>query len=517
MSSGISPRDLGLPDKYQSWRKGQWEAIEQTSVTEKKFVANNGPTGFGKSVYYRAASILNGGRSMTLTANKTLQDQLVDDFPDLFDMRGRQNYSCVSGKSLSCAEGRILGCKDPSCRYLIDRQAFLDSNAASTNYSYYLSTKIHSDGCGKIDLLNCDEAHLIDKEICAAVEIHLEQTKYHFMYDVLGRPPEDATSVEEWKAWAASTIEPAKAYLKTIKENSGKHRWLVLTDSYISILTRIATMADDWLIDQSAYGKTIFAPLWPTAHTDKLLFNGAERVILVSATLVPKTLALLNIAADDCLFLSQPYTFDSNRCPVYLFGPCFVDFKTTPDNWVQVIARLDSIIDHRLDRKGIIHPTSYDRQAFILSQSRHAHLMIAPTKASELPAALKEFRESPAPRILISPSITTGYDFPGSQAEYQILMKVPFIDTRPPIMKARSKADPEYVPYLVAQTLVQTCGRIMRGPEDLGETFILDRHANRFLGSVQRGGYPHLVPDWFHKQLRWPSTHPNPPPPLYRA
>jgi Rad3-related DNA helicase len=169
---------------------------------------------------------------------------------------------------------------------------------------------------------------------------------------------------------------------------------------------------------------------------------------------------------------------------------------------------MDTIIRQRLDRKGIIHTTSYDRQNQIYNRSEHKDIIIAP-RPNELRSALEEFKAAEAPRILMSPAVTTGYDFPGSMCEYQILLKVPFIDQRSPVMSARAEADPEYLPYLTAQTFVQTCGRAMRSPEDQSENFVLDAHANWFLKK-----HRDLFPPWFMRQVRYPNGLPSPPPPL---
>ncbi len=91
-------------------------------------------------------------------------------------------------------------------------------------------------------------------------------------------------------------------------------------------------------------------------------------------------------------------------------------------------------------------------------------------------------------------------------------MKVPFIDARSPVMKARHEADPEYLSYLTAQTLTQEIGRIMRATDDLGETIILDAHANWFLKKHRS-----LFPSWFMRQVRYANEPPVPPPALSLA
>ena len=111
---------------------------------------------------------------------------------------------------------------------------------------------------------------------------------------------------------------------------------------------------------------------------------------------------------------------------------------------------------------------------------------------------------------LIGPSVTTGYDFPGTQCEYQILAKVPFPDSRSPILKARCEQDKLYADYLTMQTLVQTCGRAMRSKMDQCENFIVDDNIRWFMS---RNGNT-LAPKWFRRTYRILSKVPPPLPKL---
>lgn len=523
----ILPRDLGLPAKFKSWRPGQWASIETAVKTDCRFVLASQPTGAGKSLFGVACAKLNGGRAVYQTASKALQDQAISDFAEcgMVDMRGRQNYSCVKGmssdKDLTCTEGRILGCREGGCPYNADREAFLESSLGLTNYDYSFSSIIHSEGIGDVETLILDEGHETVQKLCSAVEVRLNHREYSYLYQALTSPPEPSANLAQWRTWAQYLLPRAQAYLKKLKEAENT-KWLRLADSFVMTLSRIAYVPEDWILDTSNPSETLISPLWPTDYAAKYLFQEVPRIIIMSATLVPKTASLLGIKQEESIFLSQDSSFNPSRCPVYLFGPCNVDYRMSAGQFSEVVGRMDMIISRRLDRKGIIHCTSYEYQSRILRESEHAHLMIAPTKASELKSALREFLTSPAPRILISPAVTTGYDFPMDACEYAILLKVPFIDSRSPVMAARQKEDPEYVPYLVAQTLVQTCGRHMRGNEDRAETFILDAHANRFLKgparrSGDRGGFRHLTPPWFMRQVKFPwdfNGLPNPPPPL---
>jgi len=515
ISTTITPSDLGLPAKFHTWRPGQWASIETGLETDKRFIALSTPTGGGKSVTCVSSAILEGKRAIYLTSSKGLQTQLSNDFREcgLIDMRGRQNYQCIKG-GISCAEGRILECRDAGCPYNASRNEFINSDLASTNYAYYLSSVIHSEGVGDCGMLILDEAHAAVQELCNAIEIRLDHNKSNYVYNQLDSRPPHGEKISAWRTWAKFLLPKAQKYLKDMKQ-SGPNKQLSQVDQFVLTVSRISNVSEDWILDESNDHETLISPLWPTAYASTYLFRDIPRIILASATLVPKTLSLLGIEEKDSVFLSQDHTFSPDRCPLYLFGACRVDYKMSSGQWQETVGRIDTIIGKRLDRKGIIHTTSYAYQDRIMKDSEHSDIMICPKSAREIQAAIEEFRDSPAPRILVSPSITTGYDFAYSECEYQILLKVPFIDSRSPVMKARSEADKEYLPYLVAQTLVQTCGRPMRAPDDRCENFLMDQHANWFLNKPEKGGYRHLVPGWFTRQIHWnPPGQPQPPPPL---
>src|SRR5271155_5176645 len=516
----ITPADLGLPPKFSSWRPGQWPAIEGGAMSEKQFVVHAAPTGVGKSCIAVAHAILTGGRSVYVTSTKGLQDQCSTDFSPcgMVDLRGRQNYRCSRGGS--CSDGRLMGCRDEGCEYICAREDFLKSKLTITNYSCYLSNVIHGEGMGDIDCLILDEAHEAIEELSSALEIRLNHTTNTGLYQSLNIPPPYRSPVDRWKYWATQSIVKIRAQVQSVKSSGGGDvKYLRALDAMAKNVTRMTTIDENtWVVDEMSHpGEVLFSPIWPTDYAEKILFRGIKHILLVSATIVPKTLELLGIPENDYTYISHTNVFDARRCPVYLWGATRIDSKSTDADYQQLVGRMDMLISRRLDRKGIIHPTSYDRQLMIAGMSDYADIMLTP-KGQGLVNALGNFKQGDPPMILNSPAVTTGYDFPGNQCEYQFLVKVPFIDTRSPIMSARCKADPEYSQYLTAQTLVQTCGRAMRGVSDQCENFLMDKPANCFFRKPEyarngknTGGYRHLSPPWFINQRVWPQAPPQPP------
>lgn len=514
----LTPYSLGLPPKFSSWRPGQLDTVFSIVGAEQLFIATVRPTGSGKSVDAVASGIMNGGRTVINTATKALAKQYTDDFSScgMMEMQGQNNFKCSQLPGKSCAEGRKRSCNAKAfdeCSYTNKRKEYLASNLAVTNYDYFLASNIYGDGNGQIDLLVLDEAHSAVQQLSDALTIRLKHTEYAYLYNVAGDPPINQP-IPEWRAWAKHALDAIREHvvLGRVSESD-----MPEIDRYKHTLTRLTQMEDSWITEENEREEeSQFSPLWPTAYAKKILFGNAKKVLLTSATLVPKILTLLDINpdnAEESLLLKSRYFFPSHRAPVYLYGQHRIDSKTTHAQWQVTLGLMDTLLSHRLDRKAIIHSVSYEKQQYIADNSEWVEHMLTP-RSGALQDAVREFRHAKPPSILVSPALTTGYDFSYSDCEFQIIIKMPFIDTRGPILQARITEDKEYANLLVAQNLMQMCGRIMRAPDDQGETVILDQHANWFLRDAKYKGFRHLFTDWFLNLVRHTNSPPVPPPPL---
>lgn len=104
--------------------------------------------------------------------------------------------------------------------------------------------------------------------------------------------------------------------------------------------------------------------------------------------------------------------------------------------------------------------------------------------------------------------MTTGWDFPYDQCEFQIIGKVMFPDTQGGIAKARAAHDKDYGNYIAAQNMVQASGRGMRAEDDRCETFIIDDNIEWFVSMCRRLGF---LPKWWLDSYQ--TVHGIPPAP----
>lgn len=522
----IQPRDLGFPPKFQSWRLHQDRAILNGLDSQRRFVAQAVPTGGGKSPAYVAQALLSGVRCAILTSTKGLQDQLLDDFAGigLVDIRGRANYDCRLAPGMTCEDGAHVRCQHDgsgACAYYNAYARAANAPLVVTNYSYWVLVHKYGKGLGHFDMLVLDEAHNAPDEVCSVMSQSFSSEE--ILYTLQSDFPRAESPLPAWRIWAKTLLPRAEelrdrraeflrdraatASLREIRE-LGRIKGLVTK------LHVIASAQGDWIAEANPQktGGYHLDPLWPAPYVEEILFRGIPRVLAVSATVLPKTCELLGIRPAELDFQQYPSTFPPERSPFYYIPTCRVDHRSMlkldyVDLWVR---RIDQIIAGRLDRRGIIHTVSYERKNLILSNSIYSEFMVAHVTRDAMRQA-QYFKRLAPPAILLTPSMSTGYDFPYESCEYQILSKVPYPDTRSSIMQARTKADKSYGPYITAQQLVQSAGRAMRAKDDRVENFIIDDHIRGFIAS-QRD----LLPPWFLKLYRRKETVPPAAPKLER-
>jgi Rad3-related DNA helicase len=171
----------------------------------------------------------------------------------------------------------------------------------------------------------------------------------------------------------------------------------------------------------------------------------------------------------------------------------------------QWVARIDQIIDRRLDRKGILFPVSYERRNLFMAHTRHSNLVFSHTP-EDVVQVVNRFKTAPAPALLVSPTVTSGWDFPGLECEYIIVGKIPFADTRNPVIKARMEDDPDWPGFDAMQTLIQEAGRGTRSASDKCEVLIIDDNWGWFWKKNSQ-----FAPPWFRSRLlRRTDLVPNP-------
>jgi ATP-dependent DNA helicase DinG len=523
----MQPRDF-LPGKFQTWRPGQLEAVTATICADTRFVILNMPTGVGKSPAYVAASKIVGGRTLALTHTKGLQDQAMADFEEvgMRQIKGQMNYPCYLLEDQgvergTCDEGPChagVECeyRDNGCAYYDAVRRAEKAPLVITNYSYWMHVNRYAEplNLGTFDNLVLDEAHEAAGLLADFVTVRLDRAEVKKLLQLtLPR----STNIEEWVEWADYALKECRRHITASKANvhhSSKFIGVVrdlarIEAALVDILAArdwrrtdvprpsawVPGQSNDWVIEEDKKGIT-FQPVWPMAYSRRYLFSTIPRVWLVSATVTRKDANYLGVADHALTYKSFTSPFARKNRPVYYVPTVGVSRNSTAGELRIWMNRIDQIIEKEMGEKGIIHSVSYDRALFILEHSRFAHLMVTHSKYDSR-QVIRDFKQADAPCILVSPSVSTGYDFPDEEARWQIIAKLPFVDNRPLVQRARAKQDRDYLNYTALVALIQMCGRGVRSGDDWCRTYIVDDNWRWFRSATHR-----MMPKWFKDSLR---------------
>lgn len=542
------PNDLGAPDKFTAWREHQDHAVDDGVNSESRFLVQAMPTGSGKSLNYIMQAVLSGQRTCILTSTKGLQDQLVRDFKStgLVDIRGKGNYQCLEADLYDdngikqeitvdmgpCAFGKDCDRKwnkhkgadgffywtppNPDkepCPYydMLHRIRTMPKEylLVVTNFSMWMSINKFTEGMGEFDFLVLDEAHNAPQELSSFLGVELNSYETDVM---LGVPLPQHTDVEQWKQWAEQQLVNVESKLGNLFQDRTSDRSFFGALKFgrrLKVLQNklqaLAISQGLWVVEFINKGRVAkFDVVWPFDYSEKYLFCGVPKVMLTSATVRPKTCHLLGIPFDEISFKEYPHTFPKETRPVMYIPTVRLNYRSTENDLKIWVSRIDNIIRTRQDRKGIVHTVSYKRRNFLLSRSKYSDLMIS-HDTKDRDKVIQQFKQSKEPLVLVSPSVTTGFDFPHTECEYQIIGKVPWPDTSTAVMRARAEQDNEYMAYIAMQELVQAAGRGIRAPDDQCEVFIVDDNFWWFIWHNKDH-----APQWFLETVRKETVIPEP-------
>lgn len=513
------------------------ESIDAAFKSGKRIVILEAPVGSGKSAiamtFTRAYE-----DSHVITPRKSLQDQYYDDFAeDVVLMKGRNAYHCTidaspagykkviqhirQGKSLqplrtepTAAEGPCNG--DPQtwklcveangpCPYSVAIEVAQEHHTIVHNiHSFIFQTKFGSK-FEKRNLLVVDEAHEIEGVIREFI------TRKISTKAVIRQ--EDYPTFEELDQWSSYLMEdqflpPESEYDRAKKEQDPEYK--SQRDEYLGRVQMLT-------LNQEYYEKGFSVRIIPTVVNNRqigtsfefvphsignsanhYLFDYGERVLLMSGTIYDHDQYCKSIGVDpkDALSIKIPSSFPVANRPIYLKPEYQTD--TSHANWKENFGEMIGIIDRIQnifkDVKGLIHAPSYTAAWEIANAVPGGRLMTH--NSHDFQSRLEEFYASKEPKIFVSPVCQQGVDFKDDRARFQILTRVPYLNTSDPFVAHKVENDFNWYNYQALIIFGQMIGRPVRSEKDFGATFLLDSRFNKFI-SRNRMKLPKWLQDAF--------------------
>lgn len=455
------------------------------------------------------------GGSYVLTTQKVLQEQYVRDFGapkgNLKLIKSASSYCCQffegADNEISCAEiqrllksnahcGIVYKMCEESCKFRTARVAFTESPEGITNYAYFLATSTYTKEMQHRGLLILDEGHNVENAVSSFVKISFSNFFYKSVLNIK-TPPLNASQKAVYD-WLVNICRPrlkevikieSRKIDKTDDSNeaiNAAKKLEVLKRNFSRIEHFIETYDPKfWVLDQSKTDKRgeriyEFKPIEVGQYCQKMLFCHADRVLILSATILDKDVFCesVGIAKTDVEFLRIPSPFSAKNRPIHFLPVGSMSkaaIDTTLPHMVQIIKML---LDQHPNDKGIIHCVNYRIADYLLQALGTKRLLQHNSEDRE--EVIKFHIASKEPTVLLSPSMMEGVDLADDASRFQILCKVPFPYLGDAAVQKRMQTNKAWYNYTTVKSVVQALGRSIRNENDYAESYILDQDWKRF-------------------------------------
>lgn len=355
---------------------------------------------------------------------------------------------------------------------------------------------------------NCDESHMALGSLESMLAVYLDKQGLESLGAYF--PQNGFNDWDGWRGWASNQVGKASREAQQLK-NELKEIWDTGRSAPSSLLrahrtamsmerklSELANSKGKWVQERRGHG-WLLSPVWVTDYMP-LVYRDTGKIAAMSAVLTPKLMTVLGMGIENgkADYIEMPSYFPPKNSPIIHIPTVRINHKSSKSDMAMWVARIDQIIDRRLDRKGIVFTTSYVRRDLLVKGSRHKGIMVSHS-TKDVVAAVNRFKEMDPPAVLVSPAVTSGYDFPQQEdgnAQYLIIGKIPYPDTTVPAVKARMEIDPDWTSWMAMQTLVQSAGRASRSITDKAEIFICDDSWKWFWPK-----YKNMAPLWFANRI----------------
>ena len=527
-----TPKQLNLPKKFQDWRPGQGELVEQIAGSPEEVFLLDAPTGTGKSLVGIAVhqtrvlsktgrevlARLSGKPEVTyehqcifVTRTKQLQDQILQEFPGAKTMKGRANYPCLkhekdfpnySAEDCTHTEGNPCDKYRPyECPYFKAKRIAMKAPLAVLNTSYFL-TEVNGPGMfSGPDLLIIDEIDTLESELMNFIQLKITTKQLNRFGLEL---PKDPHSLQGWLVWAdALNIWEKTSMMQKVLDTVPESEW---TDVEINmhkqnnrlknfeakIKAFVAEVNDSWIFFEEKNEQEttwIFKPVRVDAYAEHYLWRHAKKFLGMSGTILDPKVMAEDLGIDNWDYAKSSCPFPLANRPIY-YTPAANLTRNSMVMELPALARgVAKIMDKYPNDKILVHTTSFQIRDYLWKQLDSERVMSHTTWERE--EMLDLFKEYTEPVVMLSPSFDRGVDLPDDLCRCIIICKVPYVSLGDPQVKARMKMPGGEKWYLLkaAQTIMQMSGRGVRNEMDHCDCYILDKQFG-FLLSRMRSFFP---------------------------
>jgi ATP-dependent DNA helicase DinG len=494
------------------------------------------PPGVGKS-HIAVALARWSGDAYLLTSQKLLQDQYEREFGDVVQIvKGRDNYFCdrYVDSRVPTSQGMCRRPRGPLCQcpYARAKAAAIAGPVFCANTWYFATLRHwHAEQLRRRRLLIVDEAHNLEAQLVNVYAVRFSAAE---MKEWFGGPLPRLDSAEEYRELLTPHLDRLEGDLEIVERalemlrppdldpdaflqqppSAEELALLERRDALGSAVARLRFFAGgedtEWVVryPPDALATLELTPLGVAAQARELLTQSADAVVLISAYLGPSQVVAetLGFEPDEVRAFASASPFPLEQRPIVYRPVGALSRARLAALEPALFAEVAAILAAHPRDKGLVHVASYAAARRLMADvaaraPAEARRLIFVESSEAKSAALERHRASPAPTVLLSPSLREGVDLPDDFLRFQIVTKMPYPDLGDPWTAARRARDPRWYAVETAKALVQAYGRSCRHADDHGVTYVLDAQFERFLQHNRP-----LLPEWFldaaHAALR---------------
>jgi len=529
--------------KYEP-RQLQIDALEFTKHQirrGKKYVMLNMPTGVGKSFWsimfinWYKNYINQDAKFDILTNTKLLQNQYINEFPFISNLKGRNSYRCNSYPDSSCQEGKEMNkalkrtCSD--CPYDRDFQSWRANSVSMTNFHLFDTINLFLPEvmvAKEPNVLIIDEAHDFESVLCDFISMKITKRTLktmgfndvniinvsrelktrvstigefvNYVTDIFLHKLDNLLSSLESRLSNPSISQGDKLrYTKNITNIKG------VKFNYESFLSDYKDNEDNWVMDVEMKPKDkqftheyIVQPVWSYKYLRETIWDKYDHVIMMSGTILEKNMFAYINGLDPKLscYYEVETPFNLKRRPIYYIKVGKMTFHDKVKTFEKQKAYIDKILLRNKDKKGIIHTTNYEIAGWLKDYYGEKGRLLFHDSENRNEVLNKHLMSS-EPTVLVSPSMMNGVDLKDDLSRFQIIMKIPYPNIKSKKIKKRQKDNKDWYNWKTVVDLIQSYGRSIRSEDDWAETYILDES----LSNIMKFNYKYL-PSYFTDAIK---------------
>jgi Rad3-related DNA helicase len=252
-----------------------------------------------------------------------------------------------------------------------------------------------------------------------------------------------------------------------------------------------STLEGEWIVDSWKESTLLVVkPVYAWQVSEYALFRKAKHFLHMSATICGVEEYAGGLGIKEYEFLDVPNPIPKENRKVFYIPKHKVSGSIDYDGLTNTI---DKLIDINQNKNGLIHSVSYALANEVYKRSKHSKNMLVSKDRYEI---ISELTKDKKGSIVLSASIEKGFDAKGDMARFQIIPKVPYLYLGDPLVKLNSTIRPNWYARKAVLRIVQASGRVTRGVDDYGVTYIIDSNFGRLLNQNMN-----MFPSWFLDSL----------------